>query len=92
MPSLARQKMRKPDCGIATLLNTFRQYDGWRSEDAKARLWDCNNKVCRTTYPFNLGQKMRKPDCGIATLGNVTFKEKGNMSEDAKARLWDCNS
>ena len=66
IPSL-RQKMRKPDCGIATKTIALGPFLRQSSEDAKARLWDCNYHIPLWIYIGSIRQKMRKPDCGIAT-------------------------
>ncbi len=110
------QKMRKPDCGIATSKRMkdsahachvrrcespivgLQRRDLARdapplstSEDAKARLWDCNTTTLTTSYittSVSEDAKARLWDCNI--MRSLGLKPLA-VSEDAKARLWDCN-
>ncbi len=58
--------MRKPDCGIATAMLSQRHAAPLRSEDAKARLWDCNPRSRTTgmaTFEMSEDAKARLWDC-----------------------------
>src|SRR5581483_12497989 len=62
------------------------------SDQEKARLWDCNNEVCRAYITSILVRPGESPTMGLQPVGVECAMLDKQESDQEKARLWDCNS